>query len=337
MEDKDKYYYASDKVFKDFGGWDAVSAIGGFDYISTAFLFGMKIKYPGKDLPSDSLYQLVEEPIISPEDYDLIIEGGWPELNSQLLRRIRPDVFPPGREGDIRIEESQRKIMENFVKDVNRWKEKGIEPMFGAMMVSPFCKLSEIRSLWEFTKDLYRYPDKVWATLNILAHWQIEGVKKMVEMTGIKRVFLGDVRSAASLLSLKFFEKFAFPILKEIINSLAEEGIVTILHFDDNWTKNLPYFLQFPKGKCVLMLDGRTDIFKAKEILGNHMCIMGDVPASLLTLGTPEDVENYVKRLIDRVGRNGGFILCSGCEVPLDTKDENFRSMIETAKTYGIY
>jgi uroporphyrinogen-III decarboxylase len=85
------------------------------------------------------------------------------------------------------------------------------------------------------------------------------------------------------------------------------------------------------------MLDGYTDIFKAKEILGDHMCIMGDVPPSLLTLGTPEQVENYVKKLIDEVGKGGGYILCTGCELPIDTKEENYRAMLETAKSYGIY
>jgi uroporphyrinogen-III decarboxylase len=40
-----------------------------------------------------------------------------------------------------------------------------------------------------------------------------------------------------------------------------------------------------PKGKCVLQLDGSTDIYKAKEIVGDRVCIQGDVPAALLTLG----------------------------------------------------
>ena len=85
------------------------------------------------------------------------------------------------------------------------------------------------------------------------------------------------------------------------------------------------------------MLDGYTDIFKAKEVLGNHMCIMGDVHASLLTLGHPEEVDAYVRKLIDTVGKDGGFILSTGCELPPNCKEENFQMMLDTAKSYGVY
>lgn len=37
--------------------------------------------------------------------------------------------------------------------------------------------------------------------------------------------------------------------------------------------------------------------------------VEGDVPATLLSLGTPEQVETYCRKLIDYVGKGGGFIL----------------------------
>ncbi len=38
-----------------------------------------------------------------------------------------------------------------------------------------------------------------------------------------------------------------------------------------------------------------TDIRKAKEVLGDHMCIMGDVPPALLSSGTPEQVYEHCR------------------------------------------
>jgi uroporphyrinogen-III decarboxylase len=64
------------------------------------------------------------------------------------------------------------------------------------------------------------------------------------------------------------------------------------------------------------------------------MCISGDVSAALLSLGTPEDVEEYCRRLIDKVGRGGGFILTTGCECPVDAKFENVKKIIDVAKEY---
>ncbi|CAB1078941.1 hypothetical protein D1AOALGA4SA_6660 [Olavius algarvensis Delta 1 endosymbiont] len=97
---------------------------------------------------------------------------------------------------------------------------------------------------------------------------------------------------------------------------------------------NLPYLRQLPKGKCVCDLDSTTDIFKAKEILDGHMCISGDVPAALLTLGSTDEVRRYCKRLIDEVGKGGGFMLTTGCECPVDAKFKNVKMMIDVAKTY---
>ena len=51
-------------------------------------------------------------------------------------------------------------------------------------------------------------------------------------------------------------------------------------------------------------------------------------------MGSPGDVEDYCKKLIDEVGKDGVFILGSGCAVPPDCKSENFRAMLETTKNY---
>jgi uroporphyrinogen-III decarboxylase len=108
-----------------------------------------------------------------------------------------------------------------------------------------------------------------------------------------------------------------------------------MLHFDSKWDNYLECFLELPKGQVLLEIDSTTDIFKAKQILKGHMCIMGDVPASLLKLGTPEQVSDYVKKLIDVVGEGSGFILSTGCDCPIDAKPENVKAMLETGKTYN--
>jgi uroporphyrinogen-III decarboxylase len=98
----------------------------------------------------------------------------------------------------------------------------------------------------------------------------------------------------------------------------------------------LPYFKKLPRGSTVIEMDSTTDIFLSKEVLRGHLCIHGDVSASLLSIGKPEEVEDYCRRLIDEVGGDGGFILGSGCGVPPDIKPENFRAMIETGKNYEL-
>jgi len=104
---------------------------------------------------------------------------------------------------------------------------------------------------------------------------------------------------------------------------------------DTNWTDRLHYLLELPKGKIYLHMDERTDIFKAKEILGGHMCIEGNLKPSLFTIGTPNMVEKQAKEIIDGCADGGGLIVGSG--IPDDAKLENLKALCDTCKTYGKY
>lgn len=57
------------------------------------------------------------------------------------------------------------------------------------------------------------------------------------------------------------------------------------------------------------------------------MAIMGDVPASLFSIGKPDEVYKYVSDLVRDLGPTG-LILCPGCDAPLDTKPENMEAFI---------
>ena len=60
------------------------------------------------------------------------------------------------------------------------------------------------------------------------------------------------------------------------------------------------------------------------------MAIMGDVPAAMFALGSPEEVYDYSMNLINKIGPSG-FILSSGCDVPYNAKPENVKAMISAA------
>jgi uroporphyrinogen-III decarboxylase len=88
-----------------------------------------------------------------------------------------------------------------------------------------------------------------------------------------------------------------------------------------------------PKGKVVCHFD-LTDMAKAKEVLKDHVCIMGNVPSTLLQVGTPQDVDEYCRDLIKVCGKGGGFILTNGSST--DTaKPENVKAMINSTQKYS--
>jgi uroporphyrinogen-III decarboxylase len=142
---------------------------------------------------------------------------------------------------------------------------------------------------------------------------------------------VGGWRTAPEFLSPRLWDRFVWPYMTELVEIVADEGGIPVLHYDANWDREIERLLELPARKCVLALDGKTDIFRAKRILAGHMCILGDVPPALLTLGTVDEVRAYCHRLLTEVGPDG-FILAMGCAVPPDAKFENVKALVDSAK-----
>ena len=77
--------------------------------------------------------------------------------------------------------------------------------------------------------------------------------------------------------------------------------------------------------------DRQYDIVKAKEVLNGYQCIAGDMPASILAFEDVQTTQKYCDKLID-LAMDGGMIIRSGCEIPLNAKEENVAAFLNCCK-----
>ena len=117
-------------------------------------------------------------------------------------------------------------------------------------------------------------------------------------------------RGAAGFMSDKQFAKFYWPGFKALILGLIDAGLTPVPLFEGDYTSRLEYLTELPPGKVVGHFD-HIDRKKAKKLLGDIMCFWGNVPASLMCTGTPQQIKDDVKELIDIFGDNGGLIIDS--------------------------
>lgn len=75
---------------------------------------------------------------------------------------------------------------------------------------------------------------------------------------------------------------------------------------------------------------------KAKKLLGNTLCIGGNVPSGLILTGTAEQVKAYCKNLIDVAGKGGSYIMALGTAMD-EGKADTLHAMIDFTKEYGVY
>ncbi|MBW1862572.1 MAG: uroporphyrinogen decarboxylase [Deltaproteobacteria bacterium] len=307
------------EAFELCGGADGLE-FAGFSAYGNCFVFMSKVRVPGIDLPDDSHHQVAEMELMKIEDYDTILDMEWPEFYMGFLKtRVLDDVNP------AHLPMSQPPFNAKAICD-----PLGIPLLTGGMVSTPYEMLCGARSLPKFMHDLFTIPDKVEAVMeHIVPHLSGLGCQ-MAKANGLPCVWVGGWRTASAMLSPKLWDRFAWPYFKRLVNEVVDAGLIAILHMDQDWTRDLARFRELPKGRCIMSLDGATDIFKAKEIIGDHMCIMGDVPAAKFSHGTPDEVHDYCMKLISEIGPEG-FILHSGCDIPANAKLENVKAMVYAA------
>jgi len=182
--------------------------------------------------------------------------------------------------------------------------------------------------------DMYRNPDKLIQALEKVTPWQIQAGIDGAKATGIPIVGIFLHKGFDGLMSDEQYKTFYWPTLRKVLIGLIDEGLTPFVYTEGDYTSRLEIIKDIPKGKLVYHIE--RDIFKAKEVLGGIACLTGGPPSSMLCTGTTEEVKDYCTKLIDVVGKGGGFIM--NPEVPLiDEKPENVKAMTDFTKEYGVY
>jgi hypothetical protein len=212
----------------------------------------------------------------------------------------------------------------------------GFPALLGGFTKAPFDVVGDtLRGTKGVMLDIYRQPDKLIKAMEALTPLMIKMGVGSAQMTGHPLIFIPLHKGADGFLSDEQFKKFYWPTLKEVILGLIEGGCVPLPAAEGGYSSRLNVVKDLPKGKTLWMID-QTEMAKAKETLGKNACLLGNVPSALLNLGTPQEVRDYVKNLVDTAGKDGGLIICNGAFFD-HAKPENVKAMVDAAKEYGVY
>lgn len=322
-------------------------------------------RWPGGPLPDNVSHQSIDIECMKPEEYDLFLSDPTDFTIRYVLPRAYGLLAPLAELPMVRdsmmgfgmvaamfarkdFRELGQKLVQageeqiKFMTAVGNLEEEaaglGYPPNShaGGVGGAPFDMISDFyRGMKGAMMDMFRCPDKLIAACDMLLDWRMKrAAPANPELPGDpKRLFLALHRGAEGFMSNRQFEKFYWPGLKKAMLKSIELGFVPMPFCEGAYGDRLEYFLEMPKGKVVAHFD-LTDMFRAKEILKDHVCIMGNVPSSILQVGTPQDVDEYCKKLIKVCGKGGGLILTNGSSID-EVKPENLKAMFEAAKKYN--
>ena len=295
---------------------------------NTCFAMALPSRWPGRELGENELYQFVETPYFdNPAEYGRIMQIGWDAWYAEHLMAIQnPPMTDP-----LQLGARFGKMVADFGESYKYIYGHGMVPWCDGAVFPLYDTLSMYRSMEDFLFDLIDDPGPVMDVINTFTPSENEKTIQQVKAANGWTVNIFAMRSSSTFLSPDMFEEYVWPSLKATIEQFHAAGLKSLVHADANWLPMIPFFTQLPKGSVHLELDGATDIFKAYEILDGWQSLQGDVPATMLMMAQPDEVREYCEKLI-AMGMRGGFILASGCEVPLNAKPENIKAMIESVR-----
>jgi len=321
-------------------------------------------KWPGHGLPDDLAAQYVESEYLKGDEWDALRDdpsdfqlrtylprvyglaealGKLPLLNT--LGR-RPGGFgafsDPGVQAAFNAFAEAGKVEMEWREVVSDLDRKGLEsglPIFYGGTVTGMCPFDTIAASLRGTKgtimDMFRQPEKLLVYMEKSIPGIIQSGVAGANANGVPVVFIPLHRGADGFMSEEQFSTFYWPYLKRVIMGYIEEGLVPRLFAEGGYNTRLEMISELPKGKVIWHFD-KTDMKRAKEVLGGKACIMGNIPTDLMVTGSRDEIKQYCRGLIETAGRGGGYIMAPGATAD-NAKLENVLMVMETAKEFGVY
>jgi hypothetical protein len=329
-------------------------------------MLGFKLyRWAGNGLREDQQYQFVEGEYMKAEEYQDLIDDPtgffltvyFPRIFGELKSLEKMPLLPPVHEMPLVppavIPFGMEDVKSLFQKlgeagdETNKWHSimsrvsasimgKGYPAFSAGFSKAPFDVIGDsLRGTRGVLTDMFRNPDKLIAACERITPFMIKLGAAVCRAAGHIMPFMPLHKGADGFMSDEQFKTFYWPTLRKVIIGLIDEGMVPQLFAEGGYNQRLEVISDLPKGKVVWWFDA-TDMVRAKETVGKMSCIAGNVPLTLLCAGTPDDVKDYCKNLIDTAGRNGGFILSTGAGMQ-GAKAENVKAMIDFLREYGVY
>lgn len=187
--------------------------------------------------------------------------------------------------------------------------------------------------------DLLDNPALANAVMDKACDIAIERAKFNIDM-GMRVLRFHDSSATMTLISPTAWREYIKPRFKRFCDEVRayDKSVRLFCHICGNITPVLGDLVETGVD-CIAPIDplGGMTAKTAREITGMRVALMGGVNTLSFINGTPGRIFEESRECIEGAGRNGAYILGSGCDVPRHAKLENLHALAEAARRYGTY
>jgi uroporphyrinogen-III decarboxylase len=330
--------------------WDAV--VCNMVYVWTGLTQALGLKYygiPGIHIEPNVGFQYREpgedDAFMKADEYDQLIDDPTGFLYNVWLPRVSADMVAPGQPATYRhnlaLVKGGMAMMQYFgaLGHQNQLlrQECGTVSAIAGILKAPFDIIADkLRGYIGLVMDMHTQPDKVLAACEALVPHLTHVALTTADPAKQVPIGFWMHRGCVPFINHKQFASHFWPTLKPIIEELWAHGHQTLFYAEGKWNAHLDAFSELPDQSIVYHVD-QDDIFAAHRKIGHKFCLSGGIPNRLLSFGTPEEVRECCRRVIEGVAADGGYIMDAGAIMQNDTSIENLRAMTEATRRYGVY
>lgn len=228
------------------------------------------------------------------------------------------------------------KILTPLLKRAKALKQAYPDMAITTGVVGPFSTAAAIRPVESILRDTRKNVKNLKKLLQFSVDASLKWVEVFTKEIGPGTASISDPVTCTDILSKNQFYELSLPYIEKLISGLIEiTGKKPSLHICGH-TKGIWEDI----GKLKISsfsVDNCEDIGETAEALGDKMLVVGNVPPiEVLRYGTIDDVIESVKSCIKKAGDSpNGYMLSSGCQVPIGTPMENMEAFVYAVRKYG--
>lgn len=251
-------------------------------------------------------------------DKDIGIPGDYPLTRRSLAGYTMPDPYDPRRYQGL----------PDFV-ETHAHRFRLISYSF-----TLFERAWMMRGMPELMVDMLEAPDWVEELLDTLMAFNMSVVQELLKVD-VDGILFGDDwgHQGGLLFGPRLWRRFIKPRLAQLISTVKGAGKAAFLHSCGKVQELFPDLIEIGLDVFNPFQPDVMDVYQIKRQFGDRLSFYGGMSVQrILPHGTPEQIRIETRRLMDEIGREGGFIIAPSHHMPGDIPVENMVAFIEAVR-----
>lgn len=203
-------------------------------------------------------------------------------------------------------------------------------------VAGPFSTAISIRRIESILRDTKKDPENLHKLLQLTVDCSLKWVEAFYNEFGSVGINITDPVTSINILSYDQFKQHSYSYFKKLVDGIIDiMGAPPSAHICGRTSPIWNDLVDI--GIKSFSVDNCEDLEHIKNEVGDKMMISGNVPpVDVMRNGSIDDVIKSCKLCIGKGADSPmGFVLSTGCQIPIGTPRENVEAFIYAARKYG--